>query len=59
MNYIENVNNNFTSYTIKYNLTCTFIKKFISHFVMAIVMYELHENTCVYEVQVESSFRDL
>jgi hypothetical protein len=25
---------------------------------MAIVMYALHENTCVYEVQTESFFRD-
>jgi len=25
---------------------------------MAIVMYALHENTCVYEVQIESFFRD-
>jgi hypothetical protein len=28
-------------------------KKFIGDFVMAIVMYALHENTCVYEVQME------
>jgi hypothetical protein len=26
---------------------------------MAIVMYALHENTCVYEIQVESFFKDL
>jgi hypothetical protein len=25
---------------------------------MAIVMYALHENTCVYEIQMESFFRD-
>ncbi len=43
-----------TSYIIKHNLTCTFVKFFIGHFVMGIVMYALHENTCVYEVQVES-----
>jgi hypothetical protein len=24
----------------------------IGHFVLAIVMYALHENTCVYEVQM-------
>jgi hypothetical protein len=27
--------------------------------VMAIVIYALHENTCVYEDQVESFFKDL
>jgi hypothetical protein len=27
-----------TSYIIKYNLTCIFIKKFIGHFVMEIIM---------------------
>jgi hypothetical protein len=59
VNYIKNVNNNFTSYIIKYNLTCMFIKFFVSHFVTTIVMHALHENTCVYEVQVESIFRDL
>jgi hypothetical protein len=47
------------SYIIKYNLTCTFIKFFIGHLVMAIVMYALHENACVYEIQMESFFRDL
>jgi hypothetical protein len=26
---------------------------------MAIIMYALHENTCVYEVQLESFFKDL
>jgi hypothetical protein len=26
---------------------------------MAVVIYALHENTCVYEVQMESFFRDL
>jgi hypothetical protein len=26
---------------------------------MAIVIYALHQNTCVYEVQMESFFRDL
>jgi hypothetical protein len=34
-------------------------KVFIGHFVMAIIMYALHENTCVYEIQMESFFRDL
>jgi hypothetical protein len=36
-----------------------YIKFFIGHFVMAIVMYALHENTCVYEIQVESLLKDL
>jgi fucose permease len=54
------VNMQSTSYIIKYNLTCTFIKKFIGHFVMEIIMwYALHENTCVYEIQVESFFIDV
>jgi hypothetical protein len=44
---------------MKHNLTCTFIKFFISHIVMAIIMYALHENTCVYEVQKESFYWDL
>jgi hypothetical protein len=52
VDYIENVNNNFTLYIIKFNLTCTFIKKFINHFVMGIIMHALHENTCVYQVPV-------
>jgi hypothetical protein len=26
---------------------------------MSIVMYALHENTCAYEIQVESFFKDL
>ncbi len=32
------VNMQSTSYIIKYNLTCTFIKNFIGHFVMEIIM---------------------
>ncbi len=34
-------------------------KAFHRSYVMAIVMYALHENTCVYEVQDESFFGDL